>query len=85
MPTTRTLLYYIVAGGKTWVDRVNNCKTKQNSWNGDTQSPNKLRQYMQKLSARNLVAMVVWDREGVLLVDFFERGSTIYLEKCETL
>jgi len=32
------------------------------------------------------MATVFWDREGVLLVDFLERGSTINYERCcETL
>jgi len=38
------------------------------------------------LSARKIMATVFWDREGVLLVDFLERGSTVNSERyCETL
>ena len=42
--------------------------------------------YLQTLSARKIMATVFWDREGVLLVDFLERGSTINSERyCETM
>ena len=41
---------------------------------------------MQTLSARMIMATVFWDREGVLLLDFLERGSTIIFEQyCETM
>ena len=53
---------------------------------GHTSSPKRPRICLQTLSARKIMATVFWDREGVVLVDFLERGSTINSERCcETL
>jgi hypothetical protein len=49
------------------------------------QSPNKLNQFKQILSARKLIATVFWDRKGVLMVDFMQQGSTMSEVYCETL
>ena len=51
----------------------------------DTSSPKKPRKCLQTFSARKIMANGFWDREGVLLVDFLERCSTINSERyCET-
>jgi len=53
---------------------------------GHTSSPKRPRKCLQTLSARKIIVTVFLDREGVLLVDFLERGSTINSERyCETL
>jgi acyl-CoA thioesterase len=42
-----------------------------------THSPNKPKEFKQTLSARKLMAAVVWDRDGVLMVEFMQQGTTI--------
>ena len=81
-----SLLDRVVTGDETWVKHVT-CETKKQSmeW-GHTSSPKRPRKCLQTLSARKIMATVFWDREGVLLVDFLERGSTIISEPyCETM
>ena len=81
-----SLLDRVVTGDETWVKHVT-CETKKQSmeW-GHTSSPKRPRKCLQTLSARKIMATVFWDREGVLLVDFLVRGSTINSERyCETL
>jgi len=81
-----SILDRVVTGDETWVKHVT-CETKKLSmeW-GHTSSPKRPRKCLQTLSARKIMATVFWDREGVLLVDFLERGSTINSEAyCETL
>ena len=72
-----SILDRVVTGDETWVKHVT-CETKKQSmeW-GHTSSPKRPRKCLQTLSARKIMATVFWDREGVLLVDFLERGSTI--------
>jgi hypothetical protein len=41
-----------------------------------THSPNKPRKFKQT-SARKLMANVLWDRKGVLIVEFMQQGTTI--------
>jgi len=51
-----------------------------------SQSPKKPRKFKQTASARKLMATVFWDRQGVLLVDFMPRNTTINAEAyCATL
>jgi len=81
-----SLLDRVVTGDETWVKHVT-CETKKQSmgW-GHTSSPKKPRKCLQILSVRKIMSTVFWDREGVLLVDFLESGSTINYERyCETL
>jgi hypothetical protein len=50
-----------------------------------THSPNKPKKFKQT-SARKLMAAVFWDRKGVLVVEFMQRGTTITSEVyCEAL
>jgi len=72
-----SILDRVVTGDETWVKHAT-CETKNQSmeW-GHTSSPKRPRKYLQTLSARKIMATVFWDMEGVLLVDFLERGSTI--------
>lgn len=81
-----SLLDRIVTGDETWVKHVN-CETKLQSmeW-GHTSSPKKPKKFLQTLSARKIMATVFWDRQGVLLIDFLERGATINSDRyCQTL
>jgi len=51
-----------------------------------THSPNKPRKFKQSLANRKLMAIVFWDRKGVLLIEFMEPGTTITSETyCEIL
>jgi hypothetical protein len=54
-----------------------NAETKEQSkqWM-HTYSPNKLKKFIQTY-ARKLMATVFWDREGKLMVEFIQQGSTI--------
>jgi hypothetical protein len=50
-----------------------------------THSPNNLKKFKQ-MSARELMAAVLWDRIGVLMVEYMQQGTTITSEVyCETL
>jgi hypothetical protein len=63
-----------------------NVETKEQSkqWM-HTHSPNKPKKFKQTLSARKLMASVVWDRKGVLRV-VMQQGITVPSEVyCETL
>ncbi|GBN56033.1 Histone-lysine N-methyltransferase SETMAR [Araneus ventricosus] len=76
----------IVTGDETWVAHVN-AETKQQSmaW-GHTDSPTRLRKARQTLSARKLMVTVFWDAQGILLIEFMTRGTTINSEVyCRTL
>lgn len=76
----------IVTGDETWVAYVN-AETKQQSmaW-GHTNSPCKPKKARQTFSTRKVMTTVFWDAEGVLLVEFMERGTTITSDVyCETL
>lgn len=63
------------------------CEVKKQSvqW-GHTHSPKKQTKCHQALSARKIMTTIICDNEGVILVDFFERDSTLNVEwHCETL
>ena len=50
------------------------------------QSPKRPRKFKQTASAQKLMASVFWDRQGVLLVDFMPRNTTINADAyCATL
>ncbi|GFV99419.1 mariner Mos1 transposase [Trichonephila clavipes] len=80
-----SLLDRIVIGDETWVRHVN-CETKLQSmqW-GHTSSPKRSSKCLQTLSPKKIMATVFRDRQGVLLIDFFERGATMNSERyCQT-
>ncbi|GBM15856.1 Histone-lysine N-methyltransferase SETMAR [Araneus ventricosus] len=53
---------------------------------GHTGSPNRLRKARQTLSARKLMVTVFRDAQGILLIEFMTRGTTINSEVyCRTL
>ncbi|GBL77715.1 Mariner Mos1 transposase [Araneus ventricosus] len=53
---------------------------------GHTGSPTRLRKARQALSARKLMVAVFWDAQGILLIEFMTRGTTINSEVyCRTL
>ncbi|GFW04015.1 mariner Mos1 transposase [Trichonephila clavipes] len=70
----------MVTGNETWVAHVN-VETKQQSmtW-GHASSPTRLRKARQTLSARKLMVTVFWDVQGILLIQFITRGTTINSE-----
>jgi hypothetical protein len=75
-----------ITGDETWVSFVN-VETKEESkqWM-HTHSPNKPRILNERcLPARKLMATVFWDRKGVLMVEFMQKGTTITSDVyCET-
>ncbi|GFY25996.1 mariner Mos1 transposase [Trichonephila clavipes] len=53
---------------------------------GHTGSPTRQRKARQTLSARKLMVTVFWDVQGILLIEFMTRGTTINSEVyCRTL
>jgi hypothetical protein len=51
-----------------------------------TQLLNKPKKFKQTLSARNLMVAVLWERKGLLMVEFMQQGTTITSKVfCETL
>jgi hypothetical protein len=63
-----------VTGDETWVSYVNvESKEQSKQWT-HTHSPNKPRNFKQKLPARKLMTAVLWDRKGVLMVEFCNKG-----------
>jgi hypothetical protein len=74
-----------VTGDETRVSFVNvETKEQLKQWS-HTHSPNKLKTFIQTLSARKLMATVFWDRKVVVMVEFMQQGTTIMLEVyCET-
>lgn len=77
---------HIVAGDETWVSYVNvEQKNQSREW-GHTSSPRKPNKCRQTFSNKKVMATVFWDRKGVLLVEFMEKGTTINSTVyCETL
>ncbi|GFV05780.1 histone-lysine N-methyltransferase SETMAR [Trichonephila clavipes] len=76
----------MVTGDETWVAHVN-VETKQQSmaW-GHTSSPTRLRKARQTLSARKFMVTVFWNVQGILLIEFMTRGTTLNSEVyCRTL
>jgi hypothetical protein len=50
-----------------------------------THSP-EMKELKEMLSGRNLIATVLWDRKGVLMVEFMQQGTMIMSEVyCKTL
>jgi hypothetical protein len=79
-------LYHIVRvrGDETWVSFVN-VETKEQSKQRMHTHPNKPKKF-KRTSARKLMATFSWERKGVLIVEFMQRGTTITSEVyCETL
>jgi 6-pyruvoyl-tetrahydropterin synthase len=51
-----------------------------------TYSPNKPNKFKQTVPAKELMATLLWDRKGALMVEFMQQGTTITSEVyCETL
>jgi hypothetical protein len=69
-----------VTGVETWVSFVN-VETKEQSkqWVYTHHQTNR-KHLKKRLSARKLMAAVVWDRKGMLMVEFVQHGTTITLE-----
>lgn len=75
----------IVTGDETWVSHITPETKRQSMEWRHTMSPVKVKA-KQTLSARKVMATVFWDRHGVLLVEFMERGTTINAAAyCDTL
>jgi hypothetical protein len=58
-----------VTGNDTWVSFVNVETKEQSKQRMHTYSPHKPRKFKQTMSARKLMAIVLWDRKGVLMVE----------------
>lgn len=67
----------IVTGDETWVHfETEETKEQSKQWM-HSHSPSKPKKFKRTFSNRKCMATVFWDRKGVLLVEFMERGSTI--------
>jgi histone-lysine N-methyltransferase SETMAR len=78
--------YNHIVGDETWV-LVVKVEIKEQSSSGSTHIHHTSRTHLNKrcLSARKLMATVFWDREGVLMVEFMRKGTTITSQVyCET-
>lgn len=75
----------IVTGDETWAHHYTpETKAQSKQWRHPT-SP-KPKKFKTEKSAGKVMATVFWDRNGVLLVDFMPKGTTINSESyCETL
>jgi histone-lysine N-methyltransferase SETMAR len=59
---------------------------KSSRCNGCTHSANKLKMSELAFSVRRLMTAVLWERNGVLMVEFMQQGTTIISEVyCETI
>ena len=67
----------IVTGDETWISHNTPTSKRQSMEWHHAQSPKRPRKFKQTASARKLMASVFWDRQGVLLVDFMSRNTTI--------
>ncbi|GBO05126.1 hypothetical protein AVEN_130696-1 [Araneus ventricosus] len=70
------MLSRIVTGDETWVSHVTP-ESKQQSMEWRHTHSHVRDKAKQTLSQRKIMASVFWDRNGVLLVDFMQRGTTI--------
>lgn len=78
-------LSQIITGDETWISHITPESKQQSMEWRHTQSPVRVKA-KQTLSQRKIMASVFWDRHGVLLVDFMQRGTTINAEAyCQTL
>lgn len=67
----------IVTGDETWVlYETEETKEQSKQWMHSS-SPSKPKKFKRTFSNRKCMATVFWDRKGVLLVEFMERGTTI--------
>lgn len=72
-----TFLNKIVTGDETWVHyETEETKEQSKQWM-HSHSPSKPKKFKRTFSNRKCMATVFWDRNGVLLVEFMERGTTI--------
>jgi len=79
------MLSHIVTRDETWVSHITPESTQQSLHWKHTGSP-KRKKFKQTFSTRKITCTVVWDRQGVLLVEFFPQGTTINSAVyCETL
>jgi histone-lysine N-methyltransferase SETMAR len=74
-----------VTGGETRVLFVNVETKKQSKHWIHAHAPNKPKKFKQTSSARKPIAAVYWDREGVLMAEFMQQGTTMSEVYCRTL
>jgi hypothetical protein len=67
---------WIVAGDETWVHDNDQLTKRQSVERHDQPSPRK-KNFKVQTSAGKVMAGVFWESEGMLLVEFLERGVTI--------
>lgn len=75
----------IVTGDETWCHHFTpETKEQSRQWRHPTSPQTK--KFKKTMSAGKVMATVFWDRHGVLVVDFMEKGTTINAERyCQTL
>jgi hypothetical protein len=74
-------LSHIVTGDETWVSHLTpEFKQQSMEWR-HTSSPKK-HKFKQKISTRKITCTVFWDRQGVSLVEFLPKGTTINSTAC---
>lgn len=80
-----TFLNSVVTGDETWVyHHTPESKRQSMQWR-HTHSPSAKKCKTQQ-SAQKIMASVFWDRKGLLLIEFLERGETINAARyCETM
>jgi hypothetical protein len=72
-----------ITGDESWVSSVNAESKEQSKQWMRTHSPNRQNIFNKRcLSARKLMATVFWERNGVLIVEFMQEGTTISSEVC---
>ena len=65
----------LVTGDETWIYCFDP-ETKEQFRNGGSGSPRPKKFQVQKLVQKQM-RRIFWDKKGVLLVDYFQQGSTI--------
>jgi histone-lysine N-methyltransferase SETMAR len=76
---------HIVTGDETWI-AYTNIESKRQSMQWRHSSSPKSKKFKQASSVRKIMATILWDRKGILLIDFLERGLTVNADAyCETV
>jgi len=75
---------HIITGDETWISYTN-IESKRQSTQWRNSSSLKAKKFKPASSVRKIMATIFWDRKGILLIDFLERGLTINADAyCET-
>ena len=71
-----SMLSHVVTGDETWVSHITPDSKQQSLHWKHTGSP-KRKKFKQTFSTRKIMCTILWDRQGVLLVEFLPQGTTI--------